>query len=165
MSTIINESSLGNIIIVTGSFVLLLLLIKVFAWQQITGIFSARSEKISSDIDGAEIARQKAEELANKRELELSNAKNEGIQIIEDAKGVGQNKSQQIITSAHEEANRIKDKANQDIEQSKAEALASVKGDVADLSVLLAEKILNKQLDKESQSQLIDTYLDKLGEV
>ena len=72
MSTIINESSLGNIIIVTGSFVLLLLLIKVFAWQQITGIFLARSEKISSDIDGAETARQKAEELANKRELELS---------------------------------------------------------------------------------------------
>lgn len=164
MSMIINESSLGNIIIVTGSFVLLLLLIKVFAWQQITGIFSARSEKISNDMDTAESARQRAEELAKKREVELLAAKDEGNQIIEDAKGVGQNKSDQIISIAHEEAKRIKDKANQEIEQNKAEVLSSIKGDVADLSVLLAEKILSKQLDKESHHQLIDRYLDKLGE-
>jgi len=58
----------------------------------------------------------------------------------------------------------LKAKANQDIEQSKAEALSSVKGDVADLTVLLAEKIMTANLDKEAQSNLIDSYLDKLGD-
>ena len=51
MSTLINSTSLGNIIIVTGSFLLLLVLVKLFAWDQITGIFKAREEKIANDID------------------------------------------------------------------------------------------------------------------
>lgn len=164
MSTIINASTIGNMIIVTGSFIILLLLIKTFAWEQITGIFAKREQKIADDIDSAEAARQKAEDLAQKRALELSQAKDEGNQIIEDAKGVSQTKGEQIIASAHEEANRLKEKAHQDIEQSKAEALSSVKSDVANLTILLAEKIIEKQLDKESQSQLIDRYLEKLGE-
>lgn len=164
MSTIINSSTIGNMIIVTGSFVLLLLLIKKFAWKQLTGIFEAREQKISDDIESAESAREKAEALASKREAELLNAKNEGNQIIEDAKGVGQNKGNQIIADAREEANRLKEKANQDIEQNKAEALASVKNDVADLTILLAEKMISSNLDTQAQRQLIDDYIEKSGE-
>lgn len=58
----------------------------------------------------------------------------------------------------------MKEKANQDIALSKVEALSSVKGDVADLTVMLAEKIMATTLDKEAQSDLIDSYLDKLGD-
>ena len=104
METLINSTSIGNIIITAGSVILLLVLIKLFAWEQLTGIFTAREEKIAKDVDGAEAARKEAE------------------------------------------------------------ALSSVKGDVADLTVLLAEKIMTANLDKEAQSNLIDSYLDKLGD-
>ena len=164
MSTLINSTSLGNIIIVTGSFLLLLVLIKIFAWEQLTGVFKAREEKISNDIDGAEAAREKAEALAAKRQLELAGARTEATQIIDDAKETGKNQEAKIVAEAREEASRLKAKANQDIEQSKAEALSSVKSDVADLTVLLAEKIMTTNLDKEAQSNLIDSYLDKLGD-
>ncbi|EFW89588.1 F0F1 ATP synthase subunit B [Streptococcus equinus] len=165
MSTLINSTSLGNIIIVTGSFLLLLVLIKIFAWEQLTGVFKAREEKISNDIDGAEAAREKAEALAVKRQEELAGARTEATQIIDDAKETGKNQEAKIVAEAREEASRLKAKANQDIEQSKAEALSSVKSDVADLTVLLAEKIMTTNLDKEAQSNLIDSYLDKLGDV
>lgn len=164
MSTLINSTSLGNIIIVTGSFLLLLVLIKIFAWEQLTGVFKAREEKISNDIDGAEAAREKAEALAAKRQEELAGARTKATQIIDDAKETGKNQEAKIVAEAREEANRLKAKANQDIEQSKAEALSSVKSDVADLTVLLAEKIMTTNLDKEAQSNLIDSYLDKLGD-
>ena len=164
MSTLINSTSLGNIIIVTGSFLLLLVLIKVFAWEQLTGVFKAREEKIANDIDGAEAARKKAEVLAAKRQEELAGARTEATQIIDDAKETGKNQEAKIVAEAREEASRLKAKANQDIEQSKVEALASVKSDVADLTVLLAEKIMATNLDKEAQSNLIDSYLDKLGD-
>ena len=82
MSTLINSTSLGNIIIVTGSFLLLLVLIKIFAWEQLTGVFKAREEKISNDIDGAEAAREKAEALAAKRQEELAGARTEATQIM-----------------------------------------------------------------------------------
>lgn len=165
MSTLINATSLGNIIIVTGSFLLLLVLVKLFAWEQITGIFAAREEKIANDIDGAENARQEAETLAQKREVELSQAKAEAGQIVEEAKEAGNHKSEQIVAEARDEATRLKEKASQDIEQSKAEALSSVKEEVADLTILLAEKIMTANLDKEAQSGLINSYLDKLGDV
>ncbi len=48
---------IGNFILITGSFILLLVLIKKFAWSNITGIFEERAEKIATDIDSAEEAR------------------------------------------------------------------------------------------------------------
>ena len=146
MSILFNSTTLGDIIIVTGSVILLLVLTRVFAWNQITGIFEARAEKIANDIDSAESARKEAEEYAAKREKELSQAKDDAGEIIESAKETGQAKGDQIIAEA------------------KAEALAGVKGEVSDLTVLLAEKIMTKNLDKEAQSHLIDSYLDKLGD-
>ena len=115
MSTLINSTSLGNIIIVTGSFLLLLVLIKIFAWEQLTGVFKAREEKISNDIDGAEAAREKAEALAAKRQEELAGARTEATQIIDDAKETGKNQEAKIVAEAREEASRLKAKANQDI--------------------------------------------------
>ena len=162
MEILINSTSIGNIIITAGSVILLLVLIKLFAWEQLTGVFTAREEKIANDIDGAEAARKEAEALAAKRQEELAGARTEATQIIDDAKETGKNQEIKIVAEAHEEASRLK--ANQDIEQSKAEALSSVKGDVADLTVLLAEKIMTANLDKEAQSNLIDSYLDKLGD-
>ncbi|MBF7093900.1 F0F1 ATP synthase subunit B [Streptococcus sp. HF-1907] len=164
MSILFNSTTLGDIIIVTGSVILLLVLIRVFAWNQITGIFEARAEKIANDIDSAASARKEAEEYAAKREKELSQAKDDAGEIIESAKETGQAKGDQIIAEAKAEADRLKEKANQDIAQSKAEALAGVKSEVSDLTVLLAEKIMTKNLDKEAQSHLIDSYLDKLGD-
>lgn len=164
MSTLINATSLGNLIITTGSVLLLYILIRIFAWDQITGIFKAREEKISNDIDGAEAAREKAEALAAKRQEELAAARTEATQIIDDAKETGKNQEAKIVAEALEEASRLKAKAIQDIEQSKAEALSRVKSDIADLTVLLAEKIMATNLDKEAQSNLIDSYLDKLGD-
>ena len=99
-----------------------------------------------------------------KRQTELAGARLEATQIIDDAKETGKNQEAKIVAQAHEEAKRLKEKANQDIALSKVEALSSVKGDVADLTVMLAEKIMATTLDKEAQSDLIDSYLDKLGD-
>ncbi|KXU02009.1 ATP synthase B chain [Streptococcus constellatus] len=68
------------------------------------------------------------------------------------------------MADAADEAGRLKEKANQEIAQTKAEALNSIKGDVADLTVNLASKILGQQLDQEAHKELIDRYIDKLGD-
>ena len=74
METLINSTSIGNIIITAGSVILLLVLIKLFAWEQLTGIFTAREEKIANDIDGAEAAGFQAQIDSDKPEnMTLSN--------------------------------------------------------------------------------------------
>ena len=66
---------LGDFILIAGSFILLLVLVKKYAWSNLTSIFEQRAEKIAADIDGAEQARQKAEVLAQKREDELAGSR------------------------------------------------------------------------------------------
>ena len=155
MSILINSTTLGNIIITLGSVFLLYYLIRKFAWDQITGIFAAREKKIATDIDSAENARQEAESLAQKRQDELAGARTEAAQIIDGAKETGKTQESKIIAEAHDEAKRLKEKANQDIAQSRVEA---------DLTVLLAEKVMKQNLDAKAQSDLIDSYLDQLGD-
>ncbi|CJB71624.1 proton-translocating ATPase%2C F0 sector%2C subunit b [Streptococcus pneumoniae] len=155
---------IGNFILITGSFILLLVLIKKFAWSNITGIFEERAEKIASDIDRAEEARQKAEVLAQKREDELAGSRKEAKTIIENAKETAEQSKANILADAKLEAGHLKEKANQEITQNKVEALQSVKGEVADLTISLAGKIISQNLDSHAHKALIDQYIDQLGE-
>ena len=155
---------IGDFILIAGSFLLLIFLVKKYAWGNITSILDARAEKITNDIDEAEAARQKAEELASKREEELAGSRKEAASIVENAKETAEKNKSQIRSEATQEAVRLKEKAQQEIAHNKEEALNSIKGDVADLTVNLASKLLSQQLDAEGQRQLIDRYLDELGE-
>ena len=155
---------IGDFILIAGSFLLLIFLVKKYAWGNITSVLDERAEKISSDIDGAEEARKKAEELASKREAELAGSRTEAKTIIENAKETAEKSKADILTEAKLEAGRLKEKANQEIAQNKAEALQSVKGDVADLTISLAGKIISQNLDSQAHKELIDQYIDQLGE-
>lgn len=155
---------IGDFILIAGSFLLLIFLVKKFAWGNITSILDARAEKITNDIDEAEAARKKAEELAVKREEELAGSRQEATTILETAKETAEKNKAHILSEANQEALRLKEKAQLEISQNKEEAMNSIKGDVADLTVNLAGKLLSQQLDSEGHRQLIDRYLNELGD-
>ena len=102
--------------------------------------------------------------MEQKREEALAGSREEAATIVETAKETAEKNKASILADTTEEVSRLKQKANQEIAQSKADALRSIKGDVADLSIDLASKIIGQTLDKEAQSQLIDSYIDKLGD-
>lgn len=155
---------IGNILLVTGSVLVLFFLIKKYAWENISSTFEERARKISRDIDSAEEARQRAEVLAQKREEELVGSRKEAAIIVETAKEVAEKNKAALLLDAKSEAARLKDKAAQEIEQDKEEALASVKDEVAALTISLTEKILTQELTAEAHSDLIDRYINELGE-
>ena len=155
---------IGDFILIAGSFLLLIFLVKKFAWGNITSILDARAEKITNDIDQAEVARKKAEELAAKREEELAGSRQEATTILETAKETAEKNKAHILSEANQEALRLKEKAQLETSQNKEEAMNSIKGDVADLTVNLAGKLLSQQLDSEGHRQLIDRYLNELGD-
>lgn len=94
----------------------------------------------------------------------MAGSRKEAASIVENAKETAEKNKSQILSDATQEAVRLKEKAQQEIAHNKEEALNSIKGDVADLTVHLAGKLLSQQLDAEAQRQLIDRYLDELGE-
>lgn len=157
------STTLGDILTVTLSFVILMLLLKKFAWGQVTDMLKKREDQIANDLDSAEQARISAAELEEKRQKQLLSSKTEAATIIKSAKESGEQSRQNILNETKEDAARIKAKAQQDIEQQREEALSSVKDDVTELSLQIASKLLSKELNADTHAALIDSYIEKLG--
>ncbi|CYV23175.1 F0F1 ATP synthase subunit B [Streptococcus suis] len=165
-TTITMQSStiLGNFILVTASFAVLIILIRVFAWDKITGIFEERANKIANDIDAAEEKLTAAANLVQQREDELVQGRIESQKIIQDAVEHAKLEKKRILEQAEVEAQALKTKATMEIEAEKREAQENLRVQVAELAVDLASKIILEDLDQQAHSNLIDRYLDKLGD-
>jgi len=157
-------ATFGNIIIASGSLLILLFLIKKFAWKNIVDIFEERAQKIATDIDEAKKANVNAQKLEQERKEQLANSQEEATNILKTAREAGERSRQNILVETKEEIGKLKEKAKVDIEQERKEALTNVKDEVADLSLQIAAKILNKELTKDTHTALIDSFIGKLGE-
>lgn len=167
MATILAMQSstvLGNFILVTASFAILIILIRVFAWNKITGIFEERANKIANDIDAAEEKLTAASNLVQQREQELVQGRVEGQKIIQDAVERAKLEKKRVLEQAEVEIQALKQKAQMEIDAEKREAQENLRVQVAELAVDLAGKIILEDLDQQAHSNLIDRYLDKLGD-
>ena len=153
----------GDFLFYLIMFIIMLLIVKHFAWGPVTKMMDKRATKISNDIDSAEKARKEAEDLAAKRQTALENSRAEAAGIINRAKQNGEQQKASIVNAANEEVKTMKANAKKDIRQEKQDALSSVKNDVAELSIEIASKIIQKELTPESQKELVDSYIEGLG--
>ena len=153
----------GDFLFYLIMFIIMLLIFKHFAWGPVTKMMDKRATKISNDIDSAEKARKEAEDLAAKRQTALENSRTEAAGIIDRAKQNGEQQKASIVNAANEEDKTMKANAKKDIQQEKQDALSSVKNDVAELSIEIASKIIQKELTPESQKELVDSYIEGLG--
>ena len=122
-----------------------------------------RANKIADDIDNASKDRKEAAKLAAQRQEELQGSKQEATQIVEDARKNGESLRNEIVDKAHQSAQSIQEQAQRDAEQARQDALKSAKDDVANLSLEIAAKLINKQLNADDQQQLIDSYIEGLS--
>lgn len=168
MLTIVGASALGTMIghfiIVTGAFILLFVLLRLFAWDKITGIFEKRAQYITEEIDRAEEAKKEATALVRQRQAELSDVRKVADGMLLEAKQTGEAMKNRLLADAEKQVEAMKEKAEKDIARKQVEALAAMKEEVSDMSLELAQQILMKELDPIAQSELIDRYLEKLGE-
>lgn len=158
----IDFASLGDSLFLLVVFILLLLLVKHFAWGPVTKMMNDRANKINEDLDGAATSRAQAEKMAAQRQAELKNSKSEAIQIVNTAKVNGDKRRQEILDAAQSDADSVKAKARADAQQARTEALNSARQDVAQISVDIAEKLIGKELSVSDQKDLIDAYIKGL---
>lgn len=157
------DTTIGTMIVVSGAFLILMLLIKKFAWAAITNLLQQRENKIANDLDSAEKSRVEATKLEEKRRKQLLSSNAEAADILKDAKESGDHTRKKMLAETNVEIVRLKEKAKQDISQEHDEALSVVKGEVANLSLQIAEKILSKELTPETHETLINSYIESLG--
>ncbi|MFD1441465.1 MULTISPECIES: F0F1 ATP synthase subunit B [Lacticaseibacillus] len=157
-------ATFGDTLFLLAAFAVLLVLVGIFAWNPVTKIMAERQDKIDSDLDYADNKRQEAQKMADQREAELKSSKEDAVNIVNTAKENGEKQRATLVEQAQSEVATLKANANKDIEQQRADALAAAKNDVADLSLAIAEKLIAKELDPSTQQNLIDQYINELGD-
>nr|WP_156324056.1 F0F1 ATP synthase subunit B [Bacillus sp. JCM 19034] len=154
----------GSILYQVFAFLALLFLLKKFALKPLLGVMEKREQIVNENLDSAEKTRKEAEELIANQTKELEKAKADAQEIIQNAKKLGEQQGQDIIAEARENAERIKEAALAEIQREKEQAVASLRAEVANLSVQIAQKVISKELDPKEQEKLVTDYLKEVGE-
>lgn len=147
------------------SFVLLVWFLGKVAWNPLNNMMEKRRNFIETNLAEAKEERQQAEQIKREYQEEMRQARQEAQEVIAKATKVGEASANEIIVAAHEEAEKIKKSALVDIQRERDRAIADVKGQAADLSILVAEKIIRQKLDLKGQSQLIEQFIQEVGEL
>ncbi len=112
----------------------------------------------------ADEAKLKAKQLEAEYVLKISEAKGEAAQIVRDASKRGENRYEEIVTQAKNEADRLKNKATSDIEQEKKKAVSEIKDEISDIAMMIASKVIQKDINKEDHQRLINDFIDNVGD-
>jgi len=155
----------GDIFVTLTVFILLMVLLKKFAWGPLMGVMKQREDLIASEIETAENSRLESHQLLEQQRSLLKEARTEAHAIVENAKHQGDVQRGEIITTARAEASRLKESAVREIETEKEKAIAAVREKVVSLSVLAASKVLGKQISEEDNRALIEETIAKAGDV
>ena len=145
-------------------FILLMYLVSKFAWGPVMNMMQKREEYVAGEIEAAEKSRAEAEKASKEAVEQLRQTRQEAQQIIEDAKNAGMKQEQDIVASARKEADRIKLAAQEEIQNEKEKAIQALQDQVASLSVLIARKVIEKEISAQDQDKLIEEYIKQVGE-
>lgn len=145
------------------AFLVLLGIMWKFGVPAVKNMEQAREERIRNDLEGAEKARTEAEAEKAQYLAQIAGARDEAGRIIEEARQSAEQVRRDLVARAETDAAEIRQRAEADIAVQRQRALSELRGDVAQLSIDLAERIVERNLDRDTQLQLVDNFIDQVG--
>ncbi len=146
-------------------FVIIWGIIAKVAWPAIAGMLDKRAATIKDSLETAEAARIEAEQLLEGYKQQLAEARRESAEILSEAKRAGENVRNDILAKAQVEAEDMVENARKSIENEKKAAIAELRNTVADLSVSVAGRIIQRDLDPAEHKRVIESYLAEVGNI
>jgi F-type H+-transporting ATPase subunit b len=134
----------------------------VLQWKAFPAIresLKAREDRIRSDLEAAEGAKAEAQEVLEEYQAQLADARNEAGRIIEEARQSAEQVRKDLIAKAENEAAELRSRAQADIDATLEQARADLQRQMGDFAVSLAEKIVERSLDREAQRDLVERYI------
>ena len=145
------------------SFTILLFLLKKFAWKPIVDTLKSRDESIEKALLSAENAKKELEELRREQGKMRKEILVEREQLLSEAMKMKENIIEKAKHQAKEEAEKIVQEGLMTLEHKKHQMLAELKNQVAELSIVLVEKVLTKTMaDEVKQSEYIKELLNDI---
>lgn len=163
MEKLIEQFSLGLVFWSALWFLVLLFILRSFAWKPILKAVEEREKGIENAMFEAQKARAEIEELKRENENRRQQALAERDAILKEARDLRNQTINQAKEEAKKEADKIISIARESIQIDKNAALAEIKSEVAAMSIGIAEKILDKELNKDqAQHQYIDSLINDI---
>lgn len=161
MDQLLNDFSPGLFFMQAIILLILIVLMRKFAWKPILNSLQDREEGIQGALDAAEEARKEMQNLQADNERILNEARAERDGMLKEARQLKENMIADAKTEAQAEADKIVAQAQATIDSEKKAAIADLKSQVAGLSVEIAEKVVRKELSgKDNQLELVESMLE-----
>ena len=141
-----------------------LLVFKIFFLDKIKAILDQRREAADKQITEAENAKAEAMTIKKTYEQNMLQAKAKADDLLQTAQRTANSRSEEIIAQAQQQAAQIKSKAADDIALEKKKAINEAKDEISDLSMSIAGKVVGRELNAGDQAEMIDRFIDELGD-
>ena len=143
------------------NFLILLLLLYFFAYKPVLKMLDERSRKIKESMEEVQKVKEQSAQTEEEFKKKIEAAGKEGQEMIARAMRTGEEARQRAQAEAKQEAQSLVEKARAEIQLERNETIGELRQEFADLTVVAAEKVIGKSLDKEAHRQIIDQVLDE----
>ncbi|MCL1809488.1 MAG: F0F1 ATP synthase subunit B [Clostridiales bacterium] len=145
------------------TIIVLFLVLKHFFFDKVHNFVIARQDAVKDVIDNAEATNRRADEKLDAYNKRIAGIEGEGREIIKNAKLKAESQAADILDEANKRAEALLDKALKEIEREKAQAITDMKNQIVALSLMAAEKIMEKDLEATGQDAFIDKIIEQAG--
>ncbi len=144
------------------TFLILFFVLAKFAWKPLLAALESRENTIKSSLEDAEKAKTELERLNAESEEIIAKARSEAQTIRVEAKSAAEKIKADVMVQAGEDAKKIRDEAEKQIQVEKDKAINEIRQEVVNLTMTVAEKVIKKNLSKEDNQSLIEDSIKHL---
>ena len=161
----VKPTDLGLQLWVVATFVVMLVLLAKLAFKPIAAALEKRGAAIKASLDDAEKSRTEAKKLMEDYQKQLAEARTEAGKVIEEARLLGEKVRKEVVEKASNEASAAVQRAQEEIQRQKEKGVQEFKDTVASLSVQIASRVLEKEINEATHRQLVDNLIKDLANV
>lgn len=156
------DPHIGTMFWTALTFVILLVLLRRFAWKPLLGAIEARENTIRTDLERAEEGRKEAQKLVEENKALVAQARREHAEAVAAGRTDAERVKEEILEEGRKQREKLLQQASAQIEAELRQARKDLRGVAADLSIQVAEKLLARNLDDSTQRKLVEEYLSEL---
>ena len=156
--------NLWQMVAALGNLILLFVIAKKFLYKPVKKMLADRRSAIDSDYDAAKLAKKQAEADKQKYEDKLKDASAEADSVIKSAVSTAAAREKEILTQAKERADGIIRQAEAQAELEHKKAEDSVKKEIVEVSSVLTEKLLEREVSADDHKHFIDSFIESIGD-
>ena len=146
------------------NLLILYLFLRKFLFGPVKNMIDSRQKEIDDIYTDAENSRTAADSLKLEYEEKIEHAKEESEAILKNAQRRALLREEEILADANRKAERTLERANEQIELEKKQALNEVKDEVSEMAISIASAVIERDVKRDEHQKLIDDFINEIGE-